>query len=219
MKLLELFCGTKSISKIFKNNGHYIYTVDIDEYHKPDLCIDILDFPKLDVKFDVIWASPPCTTFSVMSNFNYWDFPYPKNSKAAINLAYVLKTLEIIEQIKPTYWFIENPVGLLRKFKFMKKLPRKTVNYCQYGTTYMKPTDIWTNAVEWVTRKRCSKGETCHQEPRRGIKYGVQGIGFQGTPGWSKEARIMRSIIPEQLAKEIYDVVIGNINIKQEVLI
>ena len=56
------------------------------------------------------------------------------------------KVLKIIEQRKPTWFFIENPRGLLRKMPFMRDLMRHTVTYCQYGDTRMKPTDIWTNA-------------------------------------------------------------------------
>ena len=139
-----------------------------------------------------------------MSNFNYWDFPYPKNSKACINQAFVLKTLELIDELKPKYWFIENPVGLLRKFKFMKKLPRKTVTYCQYGTDYMKPTDIWTNATGWIPRKMCKNGDDCHTEARRVSRTGIQGNGgLRQSTGWSKEARVKRAIIPKELCNEI----------------
>lgn len=53
--------------------------------------------------------------------------------------------LEMIKELQPKYWFIENPRGGLRKMRFMQGLPRYTVTYCQYGDTRMKPTDIFTN--------------------------------------------------------------------------
>jgi len=67
MKVLELFCGTKSISHVFEKRGHEVITLDNDDYHNPDICKSILDFDVKDLpkgwKPDVIWASPPCQTF------------------------------------------------------------------------------------------------------------------------------------------------------------
>ena len=41
MKLLEIFCGTKSIGKVFEKNGWEVYSVDIEERFKPTECVDI----------------------------------------------------------------------------------------------------------------------------------------------------------------------------------
>lgn len=219
MRILELFSGTESFSNVAREKGHEVFTIDNDEYHSPDWQIDILDIDLHTLRkklfdmgideIDIIWASPPCTTFSVMSNYRHWDFPYPKNSKAAIHMAYVLKTIEIIEELRPKYFFIENPRGLLRKFKFMEKLHRKTVTYCQYGKDYMKPTDIWTNAVDWKPRPMCKNGMPCHQEARRGSHTGIQGkpLGIRATSGWSKANRVARSVVPKELCKEILEVI------------
>ena len=35
MKVLELFCGTKSISKSFQKEGHQTFTVDSNPEHNP----------------------------------------------------------------------------------------------------------------------------------------------------------------------------------------
>lgn len=211
MKILELFSGTESFGNIAVERGHEVFSVDNDIYHNPSLCKSILDLTIKDIPFkpDIIWASPPCTTFSVMSNYRHWDFPHPKNSKACINLAFVLKTLELIEVLQPKYWFIENPRGLLRKFPFMEKLYRKTITYCQYGTLYMKPTDIWTNCLTWTPRKMCKNGDPCHYDARRGSHTGVQGKGFGSNGLWfsgsSRETRILRAVVPRQLCKEIME--------------
>ena len=105
MKILELFCGTKSISKAFKERGHQTFTVDFDKQFNPDLSRDILDFevselPEIWRNPDVIWASPPCTTFSVAGrNSNYTNF-MPNNVKACFGLAYIHQTLKIIEELR-----------------------------------------------------------------------------------------------------------------------
>lgn len=41
MKVLELFCGTKSISNAFAEAGHETYTVDWEKQFNPTLVADI----------------------------------------------------------------------------------------------------------------------------------------------------------------------------------
>ena len=198
MRLLELFCGTKSVSKVFKAAGWDVLTLDFDPQFSPDICGDILDFNTKE-NFDVVWASPPCTCFSVASIGSSWCGNYhPKKVQTALGMAYVLKTIEIIKKVKPKYWFIENPRGVMRKMGFMEGLSRKTVTYCQYGDKRMKPTDIWTNCDTWHPRPICKNGDSCHVSAPRGAKTGTQGI---------KGARD-RSIIPEQLCVEIFNAVV-----------
>lgn len=50
--------------------------------------------------------------------------------------------IQLIKDLNPKYYFIENPRGGMRKMSFMEGLPRYTVTYCQYGDFRMKPTDI-----------------------------------------------------------------------------
>jgi len=197
MKLLELFCGTKSITRVFQEHGCETFTVDFNPKFKPDLCCDILYFNKSMLngfKPDVIWCSPPCQTFS-MAGHNYF-MGYPTNAKCYIGLALVYRCLEIIRELKPKYWFIENPRAGLRSVWFMKPLKRYTVTYCQYGFDRMKPTDIWTN-VEWDSPRCCKNGDSCHVPAPRGSKTGTQG----------EKSSEERGIIPKELCEEIYRLV------------
>lgn len=195
---IELFCGTKSFSKIAKEKGYTIFTTDFNPSFSPDLCEDILklnakDFPK---DIFILWASPPCTSFSVASIGSSWFENYhPKRVETALGMAYVLKTIKLIEQIKPKYWFIENPRGVLRKMAFMNKLDRREICYCRYGDTRMKPTDIWTNFKEWKPREMCFNGCEDHISAPRGSKTGTQGL----------KGATERSVIPSQLFNEIFE--------------
>jgi len=193
MKVLELFCGTKSFSNVAKEYGHEVFTVDFNPKFKPDLVCDILYFNRSMLngfKPDVIWASPPCETFS-MCGHNYY-MGYPTNSKCYIGLALVYRTIEIIRDLKPKYWFIENPRAGLRSVWFMKPLPRYTVSYCQYGMDRMKPTDIWSNLEGWDA-KCCKNGDSCHEPAPRGSKTGTQG---------EKNSEI-RGVVPRELCEEL----------------
>ena len=211
MKTIELFCGTKSFSKVMAQKGHQTFTTDIDLRFAPDICADILtakiDFP---YRPDILWASPPCQTFSVASIYHYWTEGKPKNEKCLHGIAILDKTIEIIAELKPRYWFIENPRAMMRKVideHFSKwgieDYTRRTISYCQYGSKIQKPTDIWTNANWWIHRPICKPGASCHERAGRGAKSGTQGI---YNPVWEKErggAAIERGRIPEDLFEEI----------------
>ena len=185
------------MGKVFEKNGWDVISVDILQQFNPTHCGDILQMEFSD-HFDVVWASPPCTCFSVASIGSSWCGNYhPKKVQTALGMAYVLKTLEIINKVNPKYWFIENPRGVLRKMGFMDGLPKQTVTYCQYGDTRMKPTDIWTNCEQWKPRAMCKNGDSCHVSAPRGAKTGTQGI----------KGAINRSVIPEQLVVEIFNTV------------
>lgn len=202
MKVLELFSGTESFSKVAREKGHETFTVDNNPKFKPDLVKDILDLSIKDIplKPDIIWASPPCTCFSVASISSSWCGVYqPKRVETAlamayVSMAYVLKTLKLINELKPKYWFIENPRGVLRKMSFMPNVLRKTVTYCQYGDKRMKPTDIWTNCP-WIPRPICKNGDSCHVASPRGSRTGTQGL----------KNNMERSIIPRELCIEILE--------------
>lgn len=149
MKILELFCGTKSFSNAAEKRGHETFTVDIDDKFEPDRCIDVMYLhpSAVDFKPDIIWASPPCTCFSVASIGTHWNKDHtPKTAAAREALMVLDKTIELIKAFEPRYFFLENPRGKMRKLEIMNFAPRRvTVTYCQYGDTRMKPTDIWTN--------------------------------------------------------------------------
>lgn len=207
LKTLELFGGSCSFSRVAEKREHEIYTTDSETFdwieEETDMYIDqvcdIFDFNicKIPYKPEIIWASPPCTSFSIAAVRHHWiDSKTPRSDKAVLGLKIVEKTIEIIQSIKPKYWFIENPRGLLRKQDIMQDLPRKTVTYCKYGDMRMKPTDIWTNC-EFQERPMCSPGNReCHHEPApRGSQAGTQGLAND----------YERSKIPAELFEDIFD--------------
>jgi len=201
MKTIELFAGTGSFSKVAEQRGHSIFRVELDKDFEAEIHADILKISEKDLPgdIDILWASPPCTCFSVASIGRSWIGNYhPKRTETALGMAYVLKTLELIKKIQPKYWFIENPRGVLRKMAFMDGLHRNTVTYCQYGDNRMKPTDIWTNCESWTPRPMCKNGSPCHIAAPRGSKTGTQGL---------KNAKY-RAIVPKKLIIEIIEHII-----------
>lgn len=205
MKVLELFAGTRSIGKAFEERGHEVFSVEWDKDFKDiDLYADIGTITAEDIleKFgrpDIIWASPDCSTFSIaaISHHRRRDEKTgnldPVSDYAKFCDKVDTHVIELIKELKPKYYFIENPRGGMRKMLFMRDLPRYTVTYCQYGDTRMKPTDIWTNHPDPKFKPMCKNGDPCHERAPRGAKTGTQGL--KG----SKE----RSVIPRELCRHI----------------
>src|SRR5690349_7869682 len=75
MQTIELFCGTKSFSTVAASFGYATFTVDNDASHGADLTADILLLSSgvLPSAPFMLWASPPCQTFSVLSISHYWN--------------------------------------------------------------------------------------------------------------------------------------------------
>lgn len=181
IKVLDLFAGSRSFSRQAEKMGMVTFSSDINAFEGIDYVTNILDFDvnKLPWKPDIIWASPPCTCFSVASIGRNWALPdrTPKTPGALLAITIVQKTADIIKQLNPHFYFIENPRGMLRTLPVLGHVPfRQTVTYCQYGDTRMKPTDIWTNSTQWLPKPACNNGDPCHTAAPRGSPTGTQGL-------------------------------------------
>jgi hypothetical protein len=192
-----LFAGTRSFSKVAAKLGHTTFTTDYEVIDGQDLIDDVRLLKARDFPYqpDILWASPPCEGFSVAAIGKNWNHDNtPKTDSARLGVQLVEAATRLIGELKPVWWFIENPRGKLRKLNLIGGI-RHTVTYCQYGDTHMKPTDIWTNAHWWQPRPICRNGDTCHQSAPRGTSTGTQGIkGYKD-----------RSRIPTALFEEIFE--------------
>ena len=194
MRLLNLCSGTGSVSRAFKDAGYDIVDVDWDHRFGPTHCVDIMTWecPYEAGHFDVVWASPDCVMYSRART----TAKTPRNFEMADAL--VQRCLELIRDLQPRVWFLENPdSGLLKTRPFMIGLPFVIVDYCMYGASYRKRTRIWTNAA-WVP-KLCDRSHLVDGKHMHTAQRGGRG-------GWSKDDRFTRDDLhrlPSALCDEI----------------
>ena len=152
MRCLELFSGTGSVGNELKKMGVEVISLDLKN---SDININILewDYKKYKGNIDIIWASPPCRTFSSIKKTHIGRKKKDgtiitkldiENDIRKYGLPLLYKTIEIILYFSPKYWIIENPqTGDMKKYI---DLPYYDVDYCKYSDWgYRKRTRLWTN--------------------------------------------------------------------------
>ena len=153
--------------------------------------------------YDFVWASPPCTAFSVASISTHWtggrQAYIPKTRFAYESIKLVWHTLLLINLVTEPdngHYVMENPRGVLRKLAPVQALDRSTVWYCQYGDKRAKPTDLWHNLPTTWQALTCKNGNPDHEAAPRGAKTGTQGL-----------AKHERSMVPYQLGQSILEAI------------
>ena len=198
MKSLDLFCGTKSFSKIAEAKGYETTTLDILEKFNPSICCDIMDWDYKQIPvgyYDIIWASPNCKDYSSLNFLS----KKVKDLTESNNL--IKRVLEIIDYFKPKYWYLENPqTGKLKDQEFMTDLPYNDVDYCKYGYDYRKRTRVWNNNDNWEGKILCKKNYYCDNKKKDGKHINFRWVTRGNGVSTRWEQRIS---IPPALMEEI----------------
>ena len=112
-RLLELFCGTKSVGRTFEAASWEVVFLDIVSNLSRQS--SATSGAGTTGHFDMVWASPVCTEYSRALT---------TRPRRLLEDALVLSALEIIAHFDPLMWVIENPAtGLLKTRPFMERLP------------------------------------------------------------------------------------------------
>jgi len=210
MRVLDLFAGTGSGTQAFRDDRHEVVSVEYDQKHPADLHADISTLTAADLielgtggRYDMVWASPPCTAFSVASGGYHWTTKgreryIPRTDVAKQSLALVAHVVELINTVTAHdgYFAIENPRGMLRKMEPVMWLHRDTIWYCQYGDTRAKPTDLWNNLPDTWHALTCHNGNPDHDTAPRGATTGNQGL-----------CLVDRSKVPLGVSRSILDAI------------
>ena len=131
-KMLDLFCGTKSMAKAFEKEGWETYTVDWEEKFEPTLCCDVNTLTVENIIElcggvpDFVHLSPDCTSYSIAAiSHHRRKNPETGNLDPVSDYAKFCDALDqhvlrLILTLSPKYWFIENPRGGMRKMQWMQ---------------------------------------------------------------------------------------------------
>ena len=202
MRLLELFSGTKSVSRVARELGWETVSLDIDPRHGPDLCMDIMDFDETQYPkdyFDFIWASPDCRAYSVART----HAKIPQDEAMAASDKLVAKTLRILAYFDKAKWCIENPANSrLWKREVADGLIAKSVvtSYCSFGYCYRKNTRLASNFP--LVLPRCPGRGLCPQMiGKKHIEHAQRGRG--GVINKNHTTDELHTI-PEGLVREIF---------------
>lgn len=157
---VEFHCGSGNISRSFIDCGFDVWSTD-KRYRKgvcqPDFKSDIHNLTRRScpyIKVNALWSSIPCTPFSYGSG-NYYFANGEYKPIAIPYIAMLKKNLELIKIYNPDFYFIENPRGRMRHHPLMIDFLKstkgviKTITLSSYGHATTKPTNIFTNAVDW----------------------------------------------------------------------
>lgn len=205
IRILELFSGFECISNAFRKRGCECFTVDWSNrfpssLHKDIAELQISDLPDEYRNPDVVFLGTDCTTYSVAAISKHRrKNPItgnldPISDKAIKADATNKHCKDLIRQMNPKVQIWENPVGALRKMDFMQELIRNTTTYCQYGFTYRKATDFFSN-IDLHLKPPCKNGMPCHEKAPRGAKTGIQRITDPA----------LKALYPEALCEQIVD--------------
>lgn len=207
MRIVELFAGLEGWSSA-AGAEDVVVTSDLEPRFESTITADVLEpdlgariLERLGGKPDVVLASPPCEAFSVLTIGRNWtrpnDYPphAPKTDEARLALRLVERTLELIAELEPAFYVVENPRAKLRKLPVVAHLERRTVTYCSLGERFQKPTDLWGGfPPSLALPPPCNAGDPCHVAAPRGSRTGIQGDGVRrkGTDGHGSPDRAGR---------------------------
>lgn len=124
MRMLDLFSGSGSASRAAAVRGWEVVRVDNGPECAADVRADLRTWtPPAGERFDLVWASPPCTSFSSANQ---------RTRDCAAGLELVHAALGIVRAVRPRWWALENVHGATRAIASLLGPP-----IARYGSFYL----------------------------------------------------------------------------------
>lgn len=209
-KILSLFDWSGEWSRPYAKAGYAVITVDMQGNaprikNRKHYSMDVMnidwqsDLLSLHDLQDVvgILAAVPCTDFALSGARWFKNKDADGRTQKSIELTeYVL---DIIEEINPKFWAVENPAS--RIHKLVPRLGSPSFKFSPYefgqidGANYRKQTWLWG---------KFNKPQKCPIEPEAKTTYGM-GLWYLKYGGKSDKTKRERSITPKGFAKAFFE--------------
>jgi site-specific DNA-cytosine methylase len=148
--ILSLCDGTGAWSDPYRQAGYDVDAIDI----RSGKDVRLIELPHK--RYHGILAAPPCTVFALSG------VSWPRSDKERIQgISVVDACLRIIFCMRPAWWALENPVGILKRYIGE---PVLRFHPCDYGDPYTKYTCIWGQfAIPKRNRVKPTEGSLMHR--------------------------------------------------------
>lgn len=198
---IDIFTGSGSFGNVAKSFGYEVISLDNRRRKgvcEPTLKVDILKisssfFKEMNPK--IMWFGLPCDIWSNASGGFHLTQDYkPKTDKAKLHLKIFEKTISMIKETNPDFFFIENPRGKLKSYPGLLSFIKETnvvIKECtlsSYGFPTTKPTIIVTNFKDLKLKELDKFG--------RGAKNKVPGT-------FNNMTKVERQKTPKSLVRHI----------------
>lgn len=188
--IVSLFDYSGRWSEPWVVNGFNVIRVDIKRG------VDVMTW-SLPSECVCVWllAAPPCTHFA-SSGAQYWA-QKDSDGRTEQALALVHRTMDIVNELRPKFWILENPVGRLPKF--IGPYEVKVHPYMFAGYSPNPQEDRYTKAT-------CLWGDFDLPEPKPlpPLRVCRQGSWLQRLGGSSERTKELRSMTPLGFAWACY---------------
>lgn len=241
--VVELCSRFGKVTKWFRENGYQAHRFEFDPYFKdiPDTIIkNVMDImpDELPMNPKFFWASPPCNTYSPVGLYRYWirdkgkvrpktmdecrfitgrEISIEKATKYYTDLIESVALLRhitmLIEETKPEYYIIENPVGAMRHV--LHDWGRVRFDQAIFGTIGKKPTYLFGNLppqlIAYLEHRMAKKDYDWQRTMiwgKREEERGTLGLG---------DSRL-RAMIPYELGRVIGLAVEGRLSLDEKTI-
>ncbi|HYE57319.1 MAG TPA: hypothetical protein VD948_02390 [Rhodothermales bacterium] len=155
--MLDLFAGRGGASRVMRERGWRVVTVDVDPAFGCDVTGDVRTFRWDGGPVDLLWASPPCTEFARES------MPWCRTG-AVPDMNLVCAALFAVDRIKPRFWVIENVRGSVPWIRALLGPPR-----FRSGPVYLwgnLPPGLLPQLRPWKSRLSSDRADLRAEMPR-----------------------------------------------------